>query len=284
MSIAIDPPARRGTTTLSDGRTLGWSEWGREDGVSVLYLPGAGTSSALGFGADVLAELGVRLVGLDRPGLGASDPRPSRVLTDIADDVRELAASRGLDEPRMIAFSQGGPFALACAAAGVARRVALVSGGDELARFADELVPDVRDLVELAATDPDRAEALFRTMGADTLHAMVVAMSSEADRAVYTQPAFDAAYRSALAEGFARGADGYARDTLLAMRAWPFDLARIAVPVDLWYGRDDASAVHSPDHGASLAQRIPGARRFVLDGGGAILWTHARDILQALLA
>lgn len=66
------------------------------------------------------------------------------------------------------------------------------------------------------------------------------------------------------------------------MGRWPFDLARIAVPVDIWYGERDTS--HSPDNGALLATRIPGAdRRVVPDIGGAVLWTHAEPVLTSLL-
>lgn len=85
---------------------------------------------------------------------------------------------------------------------------------------------------------------------------------------------FEAAYRRALGEGFAQGPAGYARDTVLAMGRWPFDLAMINVPVDIWYGEQDSS--HSPDNGATLTARIPDVRRHVVPGiGGAVLWTHA---------
>jgi pimeloyl-ACP methyl ester carboxylesterase len=57
------------------------------------------------------------------------------------------------------------------------------------------------------------------------------------------------------------------------------------VPVHLWYGAHDTSTVHSPDHGAELAPRIPGARRHLIpEAGGALLWTHAEAILAALLS
>ena len=88
----------------------------------------------------------------------------------------------------------------------------------------------------------------------------------------------------ALEEAFAQGPDGYARDTLLAMSPWPLDVSSIEVPVDLWYGARDMSPVHSPDHGATLARRIPGARRHVLDeAGGALLWTHGAAVLRSLV-
>ena len=283
----VAEPERRGRTRLPSGRHLGWSEWGPADGRPVLFCPGAGASSRLGFGADVLERLGARLIGLDRPGLGQSDPSPGRELIDWAADVVALQRARALSSPVIVGFSQGAPFALACAARGDVSAAAIVSGGDEIAApaHAPALPDELRALVEQAASDPDGAEAMFRQLNAAQLHAMVRSMTGDADRPVYSEPDFNAALRRAMEEGFAQGADGYARDTLLAMRPWSFDPAEITVPVHLWYGELDTSPVHSPDLGLSLAARIPGARRTVVPGaGGAILWTEAERILADLLA
>lgn len=286
MSDGVADPIRRGASRLPDGRRLGWAEWGPEDGAVVLFCPGAGTSARLGFGADVVGELGVRLIGLDRPGLGQSDPSPGRTLSDFAEDVRAFIAAQSLSAPRIAGFSQGAPFALACAAAGIVEAAAIVSGTDELASpvFTAALPPDLGALVDGIAQDPSEAEALFSRMDARTMHDMVVRMSSESDRAIFAEPGFDRAYREALREGFAQGPAGYARDTILTMSRWPFDPAQIAVPVDLWYGREDTSPTHAPDFGATLARRIPGARHHLLPAGSGLLWTHARAILASLVA
>ncbi|MGI5526577.1 alpha/beta fold hydrolase [Streptomyces syringium] len=74
--MGIAPPERLGRTRLPDGRMLAWAEWGPADGLPVLLCPGGATSRWLGFGADAVDALGVRLVSVDRPGLGASDPAP----------------------------------------------------------------------------------------------------------------------------------------------------------------------------------------------------------------
>ncbi|MGY1771337.1 alpha/beta fold hydrolase [Blastococcus sp. SYSU D00813] len=283
----VAAPERLGTTELSGGRRLGWSEWGPPDGRPVLLCPGAATSRSLGFGTDVLAGLGVRLVSADRPGLGVSDPLPGRDLVSWVDDVAGLCADRGLGRPAVVGFSAGAPFALACAAAGVVSAAAVVSGTDELADPAvrGRLVPDVAGLVDLAGADPAGAAAVFAGLASpEAMEQMVLGGSSDADRAVYAEPGFAAAYRRAMAEAFAQGPEGYTTDTVLTMRRWPFDPAAVPVPVDLWYGALDASPVHSPDAGAGLAARLPTARRTVLaDAGGALLWTHAEAVLTALL-
>lgn len=282
----IAEAARLGQVRLADGRALGWAEWGPADGTPVLFCPGAGTGRRLGFGADVVDVLGVRLISLDRPGLGSSDPAPGRTLTGWAADVAEYAALARAGRPAVVGFSQGAPFALACAAAGTVCGAAIVSGTDELARpeVAARLEPQLRWLVSSAGDDPDEAEAYFAQLDAERLLHLVTSMSGDADRAVYEHPAFAGPFRRALADGFARGPAGYARDTLLSMRPWPFDPAAIEVPVEFWYGGQDTSPVHSPDFGESLAARVPHARRHLLaEAGGALLWTHAERILTSLL-
>ncbi|MEU6012603.1 alpha/beta hydrolase [Streptomyces sp. NPDC047515] len=284
MALRVIDPDRIGTEQPSGGRQLGWAEWGPVDGVPVLLSPGAATSRHLGFGYDVASDLGVRLISLDRPGLGASSPLPGRTFDDFVDDIRAFAVLRGLERPLMVGNSQGAPFALACAAAGVAGALAVVSGADEIAApcFADALPGELRRLVDLAVSDPAAAEKIFAGFTAQAMWDMVMSGSPECDLAVYQQPAFAAAYRRALEEAFAQGADGYARDTVLAMGRWGIALSDIDVPVDLWYGEKDTG--HSPDQGAGLTSRIPGAvRHLVPDAGGAVLWTHAEQVLSTLL-
>ena len=164
---------------------------------------------------------------------------------------------------------------------------AVVSGTDELAHpsCTAALPAEVAAMIDAVRTDPAAAERVFAGYGdADGMWQRILAMSGPADRAVYTDPAFERAYRHAMAEALVPGPAGYARDTVLASSRWPFDPADIRVPVDLWYGVADTSPVHSPDLGETLARRIPAARRHVVaDAGGALLWTHADEILRTLL-
>lgn len=283
MVVNIHAPARTGEQRLPDGRLLGWAEWGPADGRPVLFSPGAATSRRLGFGADVVDGLGVRLISVDRPGLGISTPAPGRTLADFAADVRAFAALRELGRPAMVGNSQGAPFALACAADGVIGALSLVSAADEVAdpRFAEALPPDLRRLVDLAVEEPAAAESVFAGFSAQAMWDLVMAGSPSCDVAVYSSEPFASAYRAALDEAFAQGSAGYARDTVLAMGRWGIGCASIGIPVTLWYGAEDTA--HSPDRGAGLTARIPGAVRHIVPGvGGSVLWTHAGEILRGL--
>jgi pimeloyl-ACP methyl ester carboxylesterase len=288
MDYGVAEPRELGAAGLPDGRRLGWAQWGPADGTPVLFFSGAAMGRSLGFGADAVERSGVRLIAVDRPGLGASDPDPGRTLGDWPRDVVRLADALDLSDFGIAAFSQGAPFALACAAAGVGRAVAVVSGTDDLNHpaFANHLNPDVAGLVRAIGDDPARVEASFAgSADAEMMWSLITGSSSDLDLAVYTDSRFESAFKRALSDGFAQGPAGYARDLVLAMGRWSFDVAAIRAPVDLWYGGQDASPVHSPDYGAELARRIPTARRHVLpDAGGSLLWTHADEILTPLLA
>ncbi|WP_395806668.1 alpha/beta fold hydrolase [Archangium minus] len=287
MTLQLAAPDRIRSIDREEGRRVGWSEWGSAQGTPVLFCTGAGMTSSFGFGADALRELGVRLICIDRPGLGRSAPDPNKSLESYARDVEAVLRSEGIKRPPVIGFSQGAPFAITLAGANIVSAVAIVSGQDELAYPPTRqlLHPDVAGLV--AAIEKDRAgfEAAFAArVDAEGLWALIIGMSAPEDRAIYNEPAFATAYRQSLAEGFAQGPGGYVRDLTLAMSRWPMQPEAITVPVSLWYGKRDTSTVHSPDFGATLSSRFPHATLHAFaDEGGSLLWTRSRDILSELL-
>src|SRR5687768_6806868 len=117
--ISIQSPERQAHIALRDSRKLAWSEWGPENGRCVLFCTGAGMSGSLGFGTDVAHDLGVRLVSIDRPGLGRSDFDPRKSFSTWTADIAELIGQLELARPACVGFSQGAPFAFALAHAGL---------------------------------------------------------------------------------------------------------------------------------------------------------------------
>ena len=221
---------------------MAWSEWGPADGAPVLFSPGAATSSSLGFAAGALERLGARLIAVDRPGLGGSDPAPDRTLLDrrrmsarsprrSRSSGRRSSGSRRARRSRSRAprpapsrrwrWSRGPTSWPGRRCAACSRRR---SGSSWSSRRR------IRPPPRRCSADDDAGDA-----HRDGPHG-----SPEVDRAVYLEPAFAAAFAAALDEGFVQGPDGFARDTLLAMQRWPFDPAEIRAPVHLWYGSLDA--------------------------------------------
>ncbi|HEY9853543.1 MAG TPA: alpha/beta hydrolase [Leptolyngbyaceae cyanobacterium] len=286
MKTMVTPPERQGTMQLHDGRRLAWSEWGPTEGIPVVFCTGAGMSGWLGFGANDLPDLGLKLIAIDRPGLGLSDPHPDKTLSSWVDDMGEFIQYWDFRDVLAVGFSQGAAFAFALAARGRVKAIAIVSGQDELTHpnLLPILHPDVRSTIAAIQQDPAGFEQHFSQMAtADGLWQLIIGMSAECDRILYESDIFSQSFQRALREGFSQGARGYARDLVNALSSWPMKLEEIAVPVGLWYGGLDTSTVHSPDFGATLALRLPNAERiFAPDEGGSILWTKSREILSKL--
>ena len=87
------------TVTLSDGRKLGYAQYGDLMGKPIFVFHGTPGSRIDGaFFHDKALNTGARIICVDRPGIGWSSPHPNRKLMDHVDDVQQLAQSLGLRE------------------------------------------------------------------------------------------------------------------------------------------------------------------------------------------
>lgn len=279
-------PQRENFLQLKDGRRFAWYEWGPVSGYPVLFCTGAGMSGSLGFGAAQLESLHLRLFSIDRPGLGNSDPHPEKTLLSWCDDVAEILGHQKIEAPLCVGFSQGAPFAFVLASRGMLKALAIVSGQDDFSdpRVASLLPPHAARFVQLVQSrDPKFLDELARTANADGFFHLIVSMSSEKDRSLYASEPFKSAYLRCLREGFRLGSSGYIQDLLNVMAPWPFDVCRITIPVDFWYGELDTNATHSPNFAATLSKKLPNHTYTLFkEEGGSLLWTRAEEILRKI--
>ncbi|MDI6022413.1 alpha/beta hydrolase [Leucobacter sp. UT-8R-CII-1-4] len=271
-------------TVTTDGRVLAGRSFGPADGQPILFVAGAATGKSMLFGDDLLEAMKLRIITMDRPGLGDSTPDPARTLESTAADYRSFVAA-ALGEKAapipVVANSQGAVFALKLASMGGTASLTLVSPADELAHPAIHamLPPEATMLADLAQSAPEEAAAILGGFSAQAMEEMVISGSNADDASFYQAEPFLSLYRRGLAEGFMNDGSGYVTDTLIAMRSWQLDFDAISCPAQVLFGAGDLS--HSPDHGETLTSRIPGASRTVFsDAGGALLWTHAKKILE----
>src|SRR5438067_2856651 len=111
----ITPPKIEGRIRVRDGRKLGFAEFGPPDGRPILWLHGTpGARRQIPEDARLAAEeVGVRFVGVDRPGTGLSTSHLYDSILEFMDDLRILIDELGFDELAVIGLSGGGPYALA---------------------------------------------------------------------------------------------------------------------------------------------------------------------------
>ncbi len=102
------------TIQLRDGRTLAYAEYSKSRGKVLFYFHGGADSRLEArFLAEQAKQAGVRLIGIDRPGMGRSHFKAGRRLLDWPDDVIELADHLHIDHFAVVGVSGGGPYALA---------------------------------------------------------------------------------------------------------------------------------------------------------------------------
>ncbi|MFD6463995.1 alpha/beta fold hydrolase, partial [Streptomyces roseolus] len=105
-------------TMTRQGVTVGGMECGDRDGFPVLAFHGAPGSHVEGvaFAHTAAQEVGVRMIAIDRPGMGMSEIAPRKHLADYTDTVAAIADHFDLERFAVLGASAGGPYALACAA------------------------------------------------------------------------------------------------------------------------------------------------------------------------
>jgi pimeloyl-ACP methyl ester carboxylesterase len=244
---------------------------------------------------DVLtASLNVRLISVDRPGIGVSDPDPGKTLASVADDLGALADRLGLERFAVLGHSGGGPYALACAHRLGARitRVGIASGFapfDRRDAYAG-MSPRMRGFVKLLRAAPWLAAPFMRSAprrfrtDSDRAFAKQFGELCQTDHTALANPATRANVLASAVEALAGGSAGVAQESqLLFTRPWGFSPVELRRPVDLWYG--DADTIVPTQMGEHLHRAIPDSRFTTLPGEGHMLFlTHWADLLRTLVA
>jgi pimeloyl-ACP methyl ester carboxylesterase len=236
--------------TLSDGRRLGFVEYGDRQGRPVFYFHGFPGSRLEAKLAETTAlDTHVRFIGIDRPGYGISDFKPERKFVDWADDVIGLADSLGFDRFSILGVSGGGPYAAACAFKIPDRlnAVGIVCGmGPVDVPGLNENMPWMyRRGLRLASCLPAIVSAvypflafLFRNYPGFIL-SILSAKVEAPDKTALKNKDLREALSASFQEAFRRSLRWPAADVVLYSRPWGFRLQDINIPVHLWHGERD---------------------------------------------
>jgi pimeloyl-ACP methyl ester carboxylesterase len=257
----------RGDVRLRDGRRLSYAAAGPPDGFPVLYLHGAiGSPIRRSAVLDAaIARLHIRYLMVDRPGFGASDPRPGRTVADFAADIEDLADAIGFERFSVIGVSAGGPYALACAwaLADRLRAAAAVSSIVPASAPSHAGAVDVRYRLALialarapqqAACLADGALGLLRRHPAALARAMAVSAPPMERALLAEREAREIATHSFLA-ATERGTAPMIEDYLVCHRDWGFDPRTARGRVHLWHGAHDR--LIPAEHARRLGVTLP---------------------------
>jgi len=277
MAVAIARPKLEGNITVGDDRQIGFAEFGDPQGRAVFWLHGTpGARRQIPMEARVYAEQRqIRLIGVDRPGIGSSSPYQYDTVFAFAEDLRTIADTLGIDRFEVIGLSGGGPYTLACAAAmpdrvvaaGVLGGVAPVRGADAIGGGVSTLITAAAPVVEVAGA-PLRLVAsqlirLIRPVAEPALYAYA-RISPEADRRLLVRPEFKAMFLDDLLNGSRKQLAAPFADVVVFARDWGFRLDEVKVPIRWWHG--DRDHIVPFEHGQHVVSRLPDAQLTHLPG------------------
>ena len=290
------PAARmEGTVELSDGRSIGLAEYGNPDGDAIFWLHGTpgGRCQAPPMARRIALERGVRLIGVERPGVGRSTPHLHESVVGAAGDIEQIADRLNVDRFGIVGLSGGGPYVLACAHEHPDRVVAGAVLGGVAPTCGDEAASG--GAVAVARRLRVLLDRLYRPLGhltwgltyalrplASQVFDLFIATMPQGDQDVMYRPEMKAMFIDDLLRAGRSQMHAPIADIVLFARPWGFSLGDIRVPIRFWHG--DADHIVPLEHGRHQAALVPDSELVIRPNEGHMGSLDAADeIIAAIL-
>ncbi len=264
------------------GKFLAWNEYGDLEGSPVFYYHGWPSSRLQArYAHHLAAERGLRLISMDRPGMGRSTLIPKRRLDDWPAMMTAFAGHLGIGRFAQLGVSGGGPYVLSCAASIPERLTAsaVLAGMVPLpltSKGTSGLHPLYRMLIPLRKGPSPVFSGMFRiasgmAKGSPLKFPMsgLVRSLAEEDRKLLLG---DGVLWKVATESFTEGVStrncgpGVMADSDIYFQKPSLDPANITHPIRYWHGGDDKNIPASIVE--DLAGKMPNAELFVEPGLG----------------
>ena len=244
----VEHPAH-GAIRVPDGRTLAWAEYASARGVPCILVPDVGSSRLAPSWLlhDSALPSAVRLLAVDRPGTGASDPIGLGGVDEPAEDLRRLVDTLAVGRVAVVGIGQGVDDVFAFAAR-YPRLVASVTAVS--ARLAEPATGRRTFLQRFSDRRP-------KPIGGGVLGAWVSALGPEADlnvestwrraiekmapeaRAALGNRWQESDFRSAVANDAEQTQQSWGTVTRPAASPTWVDNATAGMPVHIWHGENE---------------------------------------------
>lgn len=234
------------------GIRLAWNEYGDPIGRPLFYYHGWPSSRLQARAIHHLArERCIRVIALDRPGMGQSTLIRGRRLEDWAPLIEAFADAHGIGRFAQLGVSGGGPYVLPCAEKMPGRLAAsaVLCGAVPLGPGHPRggLHPIYRLMIRLKRLPAACFTPAFRIGGRMARRNLrhpplswLIATLPEQDRAVLegnprALPIFIASFE----EGIVQGGAGVMADADIYLKTWNIDFSAILSPIRYWHGGED---------------------------------------------
>jgi pimeloyl-ACP methyl ester carboxylesterase len=277
---------------LCDGRVLNYQEYGNCNGRLVLWFHGLNSSSRAPELVDrEICQSGLRVICIDRPGIGKSSSDPDRAILGWPSDVQEFTRAIGHGNKPFGIISTSGGSSYGCAyALKYPHRVTHLALVTPYAPFDAPCIEsgNAKSSIQLAANAPNLAKAVTKNMikkldeNPDQIMKRFKRKYNTADvKLVYDNPVNYNARIENLRHMTVQGPCGVVTDAGLHAGDWGYEICQIKnVPVTIWSGGDDPVA--PPSMAKYFHCQIRGSRLFTSpkDGHATLLKNKAAAILS----
>ena len=280
---------------LKDKRSLCYAVYGDTDALPVLYFHGTPSSrlepllmNNYGFDVEsILKEAGLKLIAIDRPGMGLSIFNPSGNFLSFADDVKQLCDHLQIKSCPVLCWSGGGPYSLALAhqhssliqsvhiIAGFTRKfdkeVSGQMGMNKWYFWAAKYVPHLQRLVLNILRDKNIKRSVPRK---------ITGLAYEDYRLLDTGVLLEGMAKVSMKEAARLGAKGVIYEARNYFNDFGFELKDIQQPVHYWWGTKDQVIIKV--HPEALEQNVANALMHYRNGEGhlSIYINCFKEILQ----
>jgi pimeloyl-ACP methyl ester carboxylesterase len=246
------------TIPLTDDRVLGFALYGPVQGRPVLYFHGTPSSrlepcllEVYGVNLDaLLLKANIRLIAVDRPGMGLSTFNRHGNFLSFTKDVRQLLHYMHIDQCDVLCWSGGGPYALAMAHQypQMIGKVSIICG------FTRTFAQDVLDQMGMnkwyfhfAIHTPWLLKSALRLLSRQTIHTIppqwITGLPYVDYRMLNTLPRFRSLARYTMKEACSNGAKGPVHEARSYFGDFGFDVSAIRQPVHYWWGTSDMTVI-----------------------------------------
>jgi pimeloyl-ACP methyl ester carboxylesterase len=279
--VTLTAPRHEGTVAVRGKRVFGVAEFGpRTAEQTVLWFHGTpGARRQIPDNARRYAiDHGIRVIGMDRPGVGLSTAHRYRRLVDFNDDLAVALDHLGVDRFSIVALSGGAPYALAAAYAFPARVPTLgilggvvPSGGDDgvtggLVGFANRWRQVLPLMAEPAGAFLTAFVRVSRPIGSHVLDLYARLAAPPGDQAVLAHPEHKEMFLDDLGNNGAHSMRAVMYDSIQFTRAWGFSVRDVQARIVWWAGDEDNIVPLS--HAQHIVPLLPNAELRIMKGGG----------------
>jgi pimeloyl-ACP methyl ester carboxylesterase len=277
-----------------NGRQLCLCDIGMQTDTAILLLHGLPGSRLLGDDVEKLAlNHRVRIIAVDRPGYGDSDPLPLNYIREYGRGFAEFADLVALDQFHVVGFSAGAAYALAIAAENPARviSITLISSVTPphlkrktiLGCWARKLFSAAPNLTSAILKYYLRHHEYNLKHDPDRFIQWLTPYLSSWDRNKLLDPAFSTErelFLRHITEGCRNGLAGVIADLRLLSQHWHIEFEKLDQPIIMWHGSDDAVSPLSELHGFS--RLLPHHELNVIPHAGHFLLLERRYVEAVL--